>query len=401
MNKGKSTTLHTGQKEILTSSARFRVVAAGRRFGKTLVSEIAIIFQAARGKTCWWLAPTYSMSSHVWRDLKKLLRNFPDVKFSDKERCIDFPNGGTITVRSTHLPDNLRGAGLDFVVLDEAAFMEAGVWSDVVQPMLLEKKGSALFLSSPNGLNWFWDLYRLGLNGSKPRKRSWRAFHFTSYDNPLIDPAELDAIRRNTPERAWREEYMAEFIADGGQVFRGVREAATAPLDVQPVAGRRYIAGLDWARDNDYTCIVVMDAETKHMVALERFHGVGWALQRERVKAVSERWQPAAIWAEANSIGSPNIEALQNEGLPVRSFTMTAQSKAPLIEALALALERREIALLPDETLLGELIAYHMERLPGGGYKFTAPAGGHDDTVVALALAWHGIGQGVVFFDFL
>jgi hypothetical protein len=78
------------------------------------------------------------------------------------------------------------------------------------------------------------------------------------------------------------------------------------------------------------------------------------------------------------------------EGLPVRPFTTTHQSKAPLIDALALAVERREIALLPDAVMLNELVAYTLERLPGGGYRYTAPAGGHDDTVIALALAWHG-----------
>ncbi|MFN8374669.1 MAG: terminase family protein [Anaerolineae bacterium] len=394
-------TLHIGQKGILTSKSRFRVVASGRRFGKTLVGQVAILFEASQGHACWWLTPTQGMSNQIWRDLKKLVHEYPMVEIRERDHRIDFPNGGLIAVRSAHKPDNLRGAGLDFVVLDEAAFMSAEVWAEIVQPMLLERKGRALFLSSPNGLNWFWNIYQLGLNHSKPRKRSWRSFHFTSYDNPLIDPAELEAIRLNTPERVWKTEYLAEFLSDSGSVFRGVREAASAPLDALPVPGRRYVAGLDWARDNDYTCIAVFDAEAKQMVALERFNGVGWELQRGRVKALYERWLPSTIWAEANSIGGPNIEALQAEGLPVRSFTTSAHSKAPLIDALALALERRELTLLPDEVLLAELIAFRMERLPGGGYKYAAPAGGHDDTVIATALAWHGVLQGTIRIDFV
>jgi hypothetical protein len=397
----KSMQLHPKQREILVSDARFRVVVAGRRFGKTHAGKYVLIKRAILGNYVWWLSPTYGMSQQIWRDLKDTLSIFPDVEISQSERRIDLPNGGVIAVKSTHKPDHLRGAGLDFVVLDEAAFMSAEVWSEVVQPMLLERKGAALFLSSPNGLNWFWDVYRLGLNGTKPRKRSWRSFHFTSYENPLIEAEELDAIRLNTPERTWKEEYLAEFTSDSGTVFRGVREAATAILRLHPSEGRRYIAGLDWARDKDYTCIVVIDADSHEMVAIDRFHEVSWAVQRERVKAMYDVWKPVAIWAEANAIGSPNIEALQAEDLPVRSFTTTGQSKPRLIEALALALERGEIQILPDETLVGELIAYRMERLPGGGYRYSAPAGGHDDTVISTALAWHGVLHGTILIDFV
>jgi hypothetical protein len=277
------------------------------------------------------------------------------MTLSESERRMDFREGGMIAVRSTHYPDYLRGAGLDLAVLDEAAFMEPGVWPEIVRPMLLDRRGEALFLSTPFGRNHFWELYKIGLD---PEEDEWASFHFRSHDNPLISRDELAAIERITPPRVWRAEYLAEFIDDAGQVFRGIREAATAPLDAQPVPGRRYVAGVDWGREIDYTCIVVIDAETRQMVAIDRFNRIGWEFQRERLKIVCDRWQPAVIWAEANSMGAPNIEALQREGLPVRPFTTTARTKAPLIESLALAIERRELALLPDEVLLGELASH-------------------------------------------
>ena len=113
-----------------------------------------------------------------------------------------------------------------------------------------------------------------------------------------------------------------------------------------------------------------------------------------------ERWQPEQIWAEANSFGAPNIEALQEEGLPMRSFTTTSKSKSPLIESLALAIERRFIRLLDHPALLTELSSYSLERLPGGGYRYGAPAGMHDDTVMATALAWYGVEKSGPRFDF-
>lgn len=310
---------------------------------------------------------------------------------------MDFGSGGMIAIRSAHYPDNLRGAGLDFAVLDEAAFMEPSVWPGIVRPMLLERRGGAMFLSTPFGRNHFWELYKLGLD---PEEEEWESFHFPSSASPLIDAAELEAIRRITPERVFNEEYLAHFSDDAGQVFRGVLEAATAPGDARPVEGRRYVAGVDWGREHDYTCIVIIDAETGQMVALDRFNQVGWSLQRGRLAALCAYWRPTVIWAEANSTGEVNIEALRAEGLPVRGFQTTATSKSPLIEGLALAIERGDVALLPDEILLAELRAYRLERLPGGGYRYGAPAGVHDDTVMAAALAWHGVRQGGVMIDF-
>lgn len=378
---------HVNQRIILDSPARFRVAACGRRFGKTEVGKIAISLKALAGEPCWWVAPTYKTAMDVWRDLRATFRPMYMAEVIASEHTILLPHGGMIAVRSVHEYQNLRGKGLGFVVLDEAAFMHPDVWPEVIRPMLLERRGGALFLSSPRGRNHFWQLYGYGLDPLEP---DWAAFHFTAYDNPLVSPDELAAIQRTTPDRLYRQEYLAEFIDDAGAVFRGVKEAATAPKNAAPVAGHRYLMGVDWARENDFTAIAVIDADTSRMVALDRFNQIGWELQRKRLEGLYKRWKPQVIWAEANSIGGPNIEALQASGLPVRAFTTTAQSKGPLIETLALAIERKDIALLPDEVLMNELIAYQLDRLPGGGYRYSAPEGGHDDTVIATALAWHG-----------
>ena len=148
-------------------------------------------------------------------------------------------------------------------------------------------------------------------------------------------------------------------------------------------------------------CWLVLDATTGQMVALERFNQIGWSHQQQRLNTLAETWDVRVIWAEANSIGSPIIEQLQTEyGLNVRPFQTTARSKAPLIEGLALAIEQQEIALLPDEVLLNELRSYAVERLPGGGFRYNAPPGMHDDTVIATAIAWHGVQSGGLRVDF-
>ncbi len=386
---------HPGQMLILGTAARFKVVACGRRFGKTTLGQILLLEHALAGGRAWWLSPTYGMAGQVWRDLRAVGLGL-GADISAAQHRIVLPTGGVIAVRSAHNPDHLRGAGLDYAVLDEAAFMPPSLWPEVVRPMLLDRQGGALFLSTPYGRNHFWELFKLGMD---PAAADWAAFQFTSYDNPMIPRAELDHLRAITPERVFREEYLAQFQEDAGGVFRGVRETATAPIDAQPTLGQRVVMGVDWGREHDFTVVAVLDAAAGTLLALDRFNQVGWAVQRGRLMTLAARWRPAVIWAEANSIGAVNIEALQAEGLPVRPFQTTAQSKAPLIEGLALAIERGQVRLLPDPVLLTELMSYRMERLPGGGYRYAAPPGSHDDTVIALALAWHGAryGRGVSF----
>ena len=338
------------------------------------------------------------MASQVWRDLKAATRHLANVTVSEDERRIDTGEGGMIAVRSTHHPDNLRGEGLDLAVLDEAAFMEPRVWPEIVRPMLTTSRGSALMLSTPFGRNWF---YELILKGKDPAWHDeWQSFLFATHENPNIAPEELESIRRSTTDHIWKCEYLAYFTEDNGQVFRGIRAAVATDLYPGPKADHLYVAGVDWGRDHDYTVIAIIDLHERRLVALDRFNQINWSLQRGRLQVMVERWRPQQIWAEANSFGAPNIEALLQEGLPMRSFVTTSKSKSPLIESLALAIERRFISLLDDPILLGELASYALQRLPAGGYRYGARAGLHDDTVIATALAWHAVERSGPRFDF-
>ena len=390
--------LHPGQAQVMDNPARFKVVACGRRWGKTELGKTALLRMALQpGRRAWWLAPTIMMASQVWRDLKNSLHSLKYASISETEKRIDIAGGGMIAVRSAHHPDSLRGEGLDLAVLDEAAYMQPRVWHEIVRPMLTTTRGSALFLSTPLGKNWFYDLFRIGMDSAEDE---YAAFHFSTASNPLIAAAELESIRRRTTEHIWRVEYLARFSDESGSVFRGIRQAVQPLRQSAPIAGHSYVAGIDWGRSHDFTVIAIINATERRLVALDRFNEIGWGLQRGRLKALAQRWGTQVIWAESNSIGAPNIEALQADGLPVRGFATTAKSKSPLIESLALALERCQLSLLDDPVLLGELASYALERLPGGGYRYSAPAGMHDDTVIALALAWHGVMNSGARFDF-
>lgn len=336
------------------------------------------------------------MAGQIWREARRVAQAL-SAEVNASERRFDLPTGGMLAIRSTHTPDYLRGAGLDYAVLDEAAYMPAETWAEVVRPMLMDRRGGALFISTPQGKNWFWDVYQLGVQGTP----DWYSIQHPSHSNPRLSAEELASIERVTAPHIWQAEYLAQFVDDAGAVFRGVRSAAHAPVGVPYDASHMYSAGIDWGREHDYTAIVVLDVTTQSMVALDRFNQVGWHVQRERLNRLMQDWHPALIVAESNSIGAVNIEELARLGLPIQPFSMTSASKGTLIDSLALAIERGDLALLPDESLLGELNSYGLERLPSGIYRYSAPVGGHDDCVVALALAWRGAQGGRVRVGFV
>lgn len=379
------TDLHRHQRAIKRHRARFKVVACGRRWGKTTLGvHVAADMAANRRKQVWWVAPTYSLAFQVWRKFKEILAPFWSYKL-EAERHIDLPGGGSITIKSADDPNSLRGVGLDYLVVDEAAYVVEEAWTASLRPALTDRRGRALLISTPRGRNWFWRLYLRGKGSDHP---DWQSWQFATETNPTIDPAEIEDARALLPVRIFQQEYLAEFLEGGGEVFRRVRQAATAPTDAAPQPGHTYTMGCDWGRREDFTALAVVDATARRMVALERFTLVEWALQRERLVGLARRWRVESILAEANAMGEPNIEALQREGLPTEGFWTTGQSKPYIIESLNLAIERGDLALLPDESLLGELEAYTFEQMPSGQYRYHAPPGLHDDTVIALALAW-------------
>lgn len=381
-------TLHPTQREVARSPARYRVLACGRRWGKTRLVAALAVAAAARGGRAWYVAPTYPMATVAWRQIRDLARQIPIATVRESDRIVTIGRG-EVRVRSADDPDSLRGESLDLVVLDECALLREDTWSAVLRPALADRRGRALFVSTPRGHNWFWHLYQQAHDGG-----DWQAWRYPTSANPYIAPAEIEAARREMPELLYRQEFEAEFIADAGGVFRRVVDAATARAQERAVSGHEYVFGVDWGKHADFTVIAVIDATDRALVALDRFSGVDYTLQIGRLRALAERFRPRVIVAERNAMGEPLIEHLQRDGLPVQPFTTTTASKTNVIEALALAFERGDLAIIADQTLITELHGYEMQRLPSGMLRYSASAGMHDDCVMALALAWSAVDAG-------
>ena len=386
---------HSAQKTVIREARRFNVLACGRRWGKTRLGIDRLIRPALDGQPVAFFAPTYKMMSDVWRELYNTV--LPATKrVSSQEHRLELLTGGIIDMWSLDTPDAPRGRKYQRVVIDEAAMVPhlQEAWQASIRPTLTDFQGDAWFTSTPKGMNFFRTVWQYGQD---PARAEWASWQMPTTANPFIKASEVEAARQELPERTFAQEYLATFLEDAGGVFRGVRACATEQRR-EPYAGR-FVMGVDWGQANDFTVLVVMDSETRKVVDLDRFNQIGWSMQRGRLRALADRWSVGAIIAESNSMGGPNVEALQDEGLPVTAFETTGVSKPPLIESLALAFERQEIAILDDPVLVGELEAYERDVSPvTGRSRYSAPEGMHDDCVMALALAWWGITNGRVSY---
>lgn len=380
---------HPAQRQIFNSSVRFQVIFAGRRWGKTELGVDRIIRGVCRVPGLyWWVGLSWRSASmkRAWRLLGQRLRPAgAQIREADKE--IRIPNGSEIWLRTAERPDSLSGEGVRGVVLDEFSLMSERIWAEFVRPTLADYRGWAMFIGVPKGRNWTFALYQRGMDDKQCNWASWR---LPTSDNPFIPPDEIEAAKRDSPERIFNQEWLAEFVSDAGDVFRGVNQAATATWQEAATDGHSYVMGVDWGKYDDFTVLSVIDATQRACVFQDRFNQIDYTLQLKRLKAVYERFRPDVVIPERNSMGEPLIEQLIADDLPIQPFTTTAGSKKNAVEALALAFERGDLKIIPDPMLLGELQAYEMQRLPSGMLRYTAPGGMHDDCVTALMLAWSG-----------
>lgn len=383
--------LHFAQINVSRTPARFKVLCCGRRWGKTTFIIHEVISALLEGKRVAYVSPSSTDASYraVWRDMTERTAQITQAR-NATTKTIKVITGGVFALYTFNAIDRLRGdtAGWDYVALDEVAFAPnlAQAWSNVVRPALADRQGHAVIASTPKGLNDFYALYQRGLGGDDASE--WCSFHYPSMSNPHVPSTEWDAMRDELTQAGYAQEIEAQFIEGAGAVFRGVDEVSILE-ERQPYKGR-FVFGVDWGRDNDYTVISVLDTVTRHQVAMERFNQISWDVQQARLVSLFKQWRPETIIAEQNSIGSVNIDALRALDIPVVGFNTTNSSKRQIIDALALAIERREITLLNNAVQRHELTAFAQRRTASGSYQFGAPAGGHDDTVMALAIALHG-----------
>lgn len=220
---------HNAQREILTAIGRFNVVCCGRRFGKTTLAQIMVAQRLLEGRRVLYCAPTYAQAMETWRSVRGLLSRVT-ARVSESRRELQSVTAGVFAVQSLANENTLRGAGWDFIIVDEAAIVPslARVWNEVLRPMLLDNNGGALFMSTPRGYNDFYELYRMA--ESNP---DWRSFRYPSSANPRLSATELAVMRASMPLSSYQQEVEALFVARAGLVFDqwGADNVAEVALD--------------------------------------------------------------------------------------------------------------------------------------------------------------------------
>ena len=377
---------HRAQWEISVSSARFKIVSCGRRFGKTLGAYMdELVFAAEHpGSICWWVAPVYK---ELGLSITPIVRDRTPQEFIGKKleqqeviRFLQLRNGSEIWFHSAENPETLRGGGIDYLVVDEPALMKRSVWENVLRPALSDRKGRVVFISTPKGGNWFRELWSRGQDPLFPDYKSWS---FPTVANPYIDAGEVEDARRTLPEMVFRQEYLAEFLEDIGAVFRRVTDHVVK--DELQSRGSRCLVGVDLAKHQDFTVLTAMD-ESGQVVGFDRFQQLDWVFQKQRIKGFAERFD-GKVLMDSTGVGDPIFDDLSRMGLDVEGYKFTAPSKKALVENLSTMLDNDEITYPEIPELINELRIFGYKMGPSGNVSYSAPEGYHDDCVVSLALA--------------
>lgn len=384
--------LHPAQEIIFDSPAKVKVVNCGRRFGKTVLAGNVVVTKAFTkpNSMSWVVSPRYSQTMIMWRKINRVIPKQYIVDSSKGDFWIELENGSMVFAKSADNPDSLVGEGLDLCVVDEAARVKPEAWEVSLQPTLLDSDGDALLLSTPKGKNWYYQEYLKGQN--KEDFPEYESFHFSSYDNPFLKKELIDRKMKTMTRLMFRQEILAEFVDDGGEVFSGVEACVFDCMRTDPIPGREYVMGVDLAKYEDYTVIYVVDTETRMVTWFKRLPHMDWNPQKDIIEYAHHKWNDARMLIDATGVGDPIVEDLEKRCIDVSPYKFSGNTlKKQVIEGLQVAFQNREIHIPRDKTLLGELGAYGYERLPSGLFKYGAPSGFHDDCVTALALAVWGL----------
>ena len=316
--------LSLAQETIANSDKRFRVVVAGRRFGKTHLSIRELCFHARKpNQEVWYVAPTYRQAKQiVWRKLKYKLQDLNWAKkINESELTISLKNGSVISLKGADNADSLRGVGLDFMVMDEFADVDEEAWTEVLRPTLADKQGKALFIGTPKGIgNWAHDLYTMPLE----QPNVWASFQYTTIDGGQVKEEEIESAKRDLDERTFRQEFLATFETYSGRIYYAFdrKDNCQPPesVDISMV----YI-GMDFNIDPMSAVVAVRQGDNLYVIDEIRMFSSNTT---EIVEEIKTRYgkskvfvypDPAARQRKTSAAGATDLTILSNAGFIVKA----------------------------------------------------------------------------------
>lgn len=322
------------QQEVFGDKTRFKVIVAGRRCGKSRLSAVSLLIEGLKcpkGSAVMYVAPTQGQARQIIWDL--LLDLGREVIASTHVNNLDITliNGAKIYVRGSDRPDTLRGVSLTYLVLDEVADIKPDTWEKVLRAALSDKKGNALFIGTPKGRNWFFDMYNLG---DSEEDEEWKSWHFTTKDNPLIDPKEIEGAKKTLSSFAFKQEYEASFDNAGAGVFKeewfklGKEPADGAYYIAIDLAGFEDVAKSSNKKRLDESAIAIVKVTDQGKWFVKKIEHGRWDIKETAVRILKNirEFKPTAIGIERGS--------LKNAVLPYLSDLMRKNNVYAHIEDL-------------------------------------------------------------------
>jgi hypothetical protein len=315
--------LSLAQDKVAKDPTRFRVVVAGRRFGKTHLAIRELAYHAKEpDKEVWYVAPTYKMARQiVWRKLKNKLSDLNWIsKTNETELTIQLVNGSTIALKGADNYDSLRGVGLDFIVLDEFADIAPDAWYETLRPTLSDKQGRALFIGTPKGIgNWAYEIYQNSIDND-----TWQSYSFTTIEGGNVPETEIEAAKRDLDERTFRQEYLATFETFSGRIYYSFDRA----LNVVKYEGNTpdvVYVGMDFNIDPMSAVVATRIGDTLHIIDEVRLFSSN---TQEMIDELKQRFPKTKIWVypdpagnqrKTSAGGMTDVTLLNNAGFVVKA----------------------------------------------------------------------------------
>lgn len=363
------------------------VAAIGRQFGKSLLGENQAIKWALEEKnwTILWISPTYKQCKKVFQEMVSSLGKCPAYSKPPhhSDLMLSFSTGCTVKFYSAEAYNSIRGESADALILDEFRDFHPNAWGEAIKPTLTVTGKKVLVISTPKGKGQFYQLHQYGVNG-EPR---YISFNGSSYDNPHANVEEIDDAKRNLPDHVFRQEYLAEFIDDGSEVFTNIQECIKQSDKTQTL-----FAGVDLGRADDYTVLTIVNDKDEELYC-GRWRHMEWSKIIGNIVSKLNEYKPYTL-VESNGAQDAIYEQIRNavsysKG-KVMPFVTTSKSKQAIVEDLIVKFENKEIGILGHEFQIGELEAFTYEyNIKTRQIKYSAPIGLHDDYVMSRAICSH------------
>lgn len=382
--------LHDKQKEIVLSCLNdniFYVVGViGRQFGKTTLAENLAIYWATNNQNVivYWVSPTDAQSNKVYKEIINAVWESGCIKTKKEPKGdteILFHNGSKILFRSAASEDSLRGGAVDYMILDEAAFIKKSTYEQILSPMLAVRGKKCIFISTPKGKNY---LYELFLNGQK--YPNWKSFRFSTYDSPFASESFIESQRLTLPNKIFQQEFEAEFV-DSSSIFNNLSDILILDTLESPLPDEKYYAGIDIGLINDASVLSIIDSNG-NMVKYYRWENIESPHLIQNIIDIEKKWKFKKILIENNNQGLPIYQDLKQKIHNIEQFNTNTKTKVEMINDLIHAFNTKSLKLPKDEYLRIELEAFIFKQNDNGNIKFMADSGFHDDCVMSLAIAY-------------